>query len=278
MTYPGELDLNRTPGEPPPPPRRTALWIALAVIAILAIAAYMFWGRTSVDEQAEAPAPAAEPAPADPLGRGGEDIALPPLGEMDPFVRDLVGGLSTADAFSRWLSTDNLVRNFAAVAQNVADGRYPALLGALRPSAPFQVIERDGELYVDPRSYARYDGIAEAVTSLDPAEASRVYDTLKPRIQDAYAELGRPDMSVDATVEHAIVRLLETPIPSGEVRLVPKGGNLYAYADPKLESLSDAQKLLLRTGPANARRIQAHLREIALALGIPGERLPGGPS
>ena len=34
------------------------------------------------------------------------------------------------------------------------------------------------------------------------------------------------------------------------------------------------QKQLLRMGPTNARRIQASLRRIALALGIPAGRLP----
>ena len=43
---------------------------------------------------------------------------------------------------------------------------------------------------------------------------------------------------------------------------------------PALERLSSAQKLILRTGPDNARRIQDKLRAIALALGVPGRLLP----
>jgi hypothetical protein len=39
------------------------------------------------------------------------------------------------------------------------------------------------------------------------------------------------------------------------------------FSDPKLEALSPAQKLLLRSGPANARRVQAQLAAIAAALG-----------
>ena len=49
---------------------------------------------------------------------------------------------------------------------------------------------------------------------------------------------------------------------------------LYAYADPKLEGLAPAQKLLLRTGPDNARKIKQQIRELAVALGVPEERLP----
>jgi hypothetical protein len=41
----------------------------------------------------------------------------------------------------------------------------------------------------------------------------------------------------------------------------------FEFADPQLESLSDAQKQLLRMGPANAKRVRAKLREIETALG-----------
>ena len=40
-----------------------------------------------------------------------------------------------------------------------------------------------------------------------------------------------------------------------------------------LEALGGAQKHLLRMGPVNARRVQASLRRMALALGVPAERL-----
>ena len=84
----------------------------------------------------------------------------------------------------------------------------------------------------------------------------------------------QPNTSFDQTLERAIVRLLETPVPDGPVRLVPSGAAGYMYANPSLEGLSAAQKQLLRTGPRNARVIQDALRAIALALGIPESRLP----
>jgi hypothetical protein len=45
----------------------------------------------------------------------------------------------------------------------------------------------------------------------------------------------------------------------------------YAYVDEKLESLSPAQKHLLRMGPRNVRIIQAKLREIAALLNLQPE-------
>ena len=137
----------------------------------------------------------------------------------------------------------------------------------------FTTVARGDALYLDPRSYERYDGIASAVASIDPAGAARLYATLKPRIEEAYGELGVP-IPFDRTLERAIVTLLKTPIVDDPVRLEPLGGTAYRFADPHLESLTAAQKHLLRTGPRTVRTIQSSLRAIALALGIPAERLP----
>ena len=45
----------------------------------------------------------------------------------------------------------------------------------------------------------------------------------------------------------------------------------YQYADPELESLSAAQKQLLRMGPDNMRRIQTTLRALRRELIAGGE-------
>jgi hypothetical protein len=172
-----------------------------------------------------------------------------------------------------WLPTNGLIRNFTVVVSNIAEGPTPAKqLKVLRPSTSFRIVTRDGSPYADPRSYDRYTTIADAVASIDAGGAARLYATLKPRIQDAQRDLGTAD-SFDRTLERAIVALLATPATDGADRLKPKGIG-YGYADDRLESLTPAQKQLLRMGPRNARVIKAKLRDIALALGIPPAHLP----
>jgi hypothetical protein len=135
-------------------------------------------------------------------------------------------------------------------------------------------MERNGQVYIAPHSYDRYAGIAGAVASVDPTGAARLYATLKPRIQEAYRDLGfPPGLSLDQAVERAIVALLDVPMTDGPVRLRPKGIG-YAFADERLERLTGAQKQLLRMGPRNVRIIKEKLRGIALALGIPSGELP----
>lgn len=258
------------------PPSRGP-WIVAGVLLIAAaIAAYIVFSFRAREQTTTAPAPT--PAPAtesiQPLGGNAPSIVLPPLDESDALVADLVRKLSSHPRVVAWLTTDGLVRNFAVVVLNIAEGKAPgALLRPLRPSSGFRVVERNGELYVDSRSYERYTGLAEAVASIDPKQSAVLYATLKPRIEEAHRELGELDASFDRTLERAIVLLLKTPVPDGPVRVEPHGIG-YGFANPKMETMTAAQKQLLRTGSQNARAIQSKLREIALALGIPAERLP----
>ena len=67
-----------------------------------------------------------------------------------------------------------------------------------------------------------------------------------------------------------IDHLLQAPEPAGpvQVRLVEVKGNVpsqrpwvrYEYADPQLESLSSGQKIMVRVGLENERKLKASLR------------------
>jgi hypothetical protein len=134
------------------------------------------------------------------------------------------------------------------------------------------VTQSGGRLVIDPRSFRRYDAIAGAVASLDPRASATLYSLFRPRINEAYAELGFPNTPFDATLEDALVTLVSTPIPDGPIEVTPRGAT-YAFANPRFEVLAPAQKQLLRMGPENARAVKAKLRDIAIALGVPAERL-----
>jgi hypothetical protein len=172
-----------------------------------------------------------------------------------------------------WLATDDLIRNFAVAVENVSNGQTPSThLQVLRPEGGYPVLRDDESVIADTRGYARYAGVADAVDGIDAPGAARLYATLKPRIQEAYEELGY-QQSVDVALERALVLLLRTPVADNIVLLEPAGA-LWAYSNPSLEGLEPAQKQLLRMGPRNARRVQAKLHEIALAIGVPAARLP----
>jgi hypothetical protein len=259
----------------PPPTRSLGPWIAGALLIIAAgVGVYVAFARRPLPEARPQTATTAPKPVPQPLGGAAESVTIPPLDESDPVVRALVRKLSEHSNVIVWLSTTGLIRNFTVVVANIADGATPAKhLAALRPSLKFRVMQRNGGPGIDPLSYNRYAPIADAVASIDPMGAARLYGTLKPRIEQAYRELGVPDQPFDRTLERAIVSLLQTPIVDGPIALVPKGIG-YAYADERLETLTSAQRQLLRMGPRNVGIIERKLREIAVALGIRQDDLP----
>lgn len=283
MTDQIDLDLRTTvrPDEPvdvKPPNRPTAAVVAVGLFVVaVGFAIYLVFGRDTSEPVTDAatPAPAAASAsPPGPLGGDAEPIEVPPLDQSDPLVRQLVSRLSSHPTVAAWLATDGLIRNFTVVVANIAEGKTPAAhLRPIAPAPPFRTTDRGGSLFLDPRSFERYDRFADAVRSVDAAGSARLYATLKPRIEEANRELGYPADAFDRMLERAIVSLVSTPIPDGPVALQPRG-IVYGYQEAELESLTGAQKHLLRMGPRNARIVQDKLREIAAELGIPAARLP----
>jgi hypothetical protein len=258
---------------------RNWLKITGAVLLVVAVAAtgyLVFRNRQAAPTTAPAAEPAAPPTDvAKALGADVPPIDLPPLNESDDVVRGLVKELSSNPSVAAWLTTDNLIRNFTVVVSNIAAGEPAARqVPVLRPKGGFQTEERGEDLYINSRSYSRYLPLATAATSVNPEGAAKLYTTLKPRIDEAYAELGQGNTTFDQTLERAIVLLLKTPIPQGRVPVEPNGAVGYRFADPTLEKLTPTQKMLIRFGPENQSAVQTSLRNIALALGIPPERLP----
>jgi DUF3014 family protein len=278
-----DLSFDSGPAPPPAPPPAKGPPLAPAAIVVAALAAGLgavwYFGyhdraprpqnevaQTTVDLRKQAPRPPAEP---------GEKIDLPPLDQSDALVRSLVSRLSSHPVVAAWLTTEGLIRNLTVVVANIADGETPAKhLRRLKPSAPFTVRQSAGLTWIDPASYARYDGIAAAVDGLDARGVARFYATIKPRIDEAYRDLGGGDVNFDRTVERAIVMLLRTPDLDEQVQL-RTGKMSYEYASPALETLSKAQRQFLRMGPRNVRIVKAKLREVARYLGIADTALPG---
>lgn len=253
----------------PPRRRRRATAAALIVLVLAGLGGYLWWLRhtrpaPAVSVKSERVSVPREPRAAEPP----DDIVVPPLAETDPLVRRLMSELSRHPAVAAWLTTDGLIRNFALVIQATAEHRSPAShLKVVRPSGDFSVVTEGDNIYIDPASYRRYDGYADAFAAIDARGAARLYATLKPRINEAYHELGDPEGDFDGTLRNAMIELLRTPVIEGRIPLAHRSVK-YEFADPALEGLSSAQRQLLRMGPRNVRIVQQKLREIAPYLGI----------
>jgi hypothetical protein len=277
MSEPQPQQPQGTPAGAPQPAssRNRVLAVVGALVAVGVLAVVFFLVRGGKEEPATPATPpppvAAAPGPSTDEASVTPARNLPALGQSDVRVRELVGLLSPEPELQKWLaSTEDLVRRFASSVGNIAEGESPrAALSFMAPPGAFQVVERGGHTVIAPESFARYDTVTRVFTSLDTQTSAQTYKALKPLIDEAYKEISRPGQRFDQTLANAIQKLLDTPVPEGELEVVDTPGVNYTYAAPELEQLSAAQKHLLRMGPTNARAMQTKLRELHGALALP---------
>jgi hypothetical protein len=262
--------------EPSVQEKLTSLWPVWAGVAVLAFALGFYWffrGEPSdevpiappvedVSPRPEVVEPPSEPEPE-------ESIELPRLDASDELVRKLIGSLSSNAEWAEWLANEELIRTFVAAVHNVAEGVSPKRhLPFLAPVKPFEATYDSGTFYVNPKSYDRYNLVAEVVGSVNARGAAEAYRNVKPLIDQAHEEMGYPDSDFDEILSRALDQLLKTPVPDGLIEL--RGETVaYRYVDPRLERLNSAQKQFLRMGPKNVRKIKAKVNELKAALSLP---------
>ncbi len=280
MTQLGNYHVKQPTGEPTEG-RPGGPIIAIAVVLLVALGFGLYWylgdapeaEPTAVVDDVELPATPPAPVAIEP-GPDPEPVELPTLDGSDEFVRSLVGALSSHPDLATWSVTNGMVRRFVVVVDNVASGNNPTQhLGFMQSEARFATGGDGATLRVNPTSYARYDGHAAIIDSLDAQGTAQAYATLEPLLNEAYSELGYPNTPFARGLERAIAHLLQVP-DLREPPLVVERAPFFNFVDPTLESLSAAQKQFLGMGPQNVPIVQAKLRQIAIAIGIPDRRLP----
>jgi len=249
----------------------TKTYVAIGAVLVVVFAVIGWFGLRSIDEPAEqvveetVPTPVPEPTPTL-AERLSERLQGTTLKTSDVVVRQLVAELSSRPELVAWLANEDLIRRFVAAVDNTANGISPTTqLGFLRPKGSFEVIEKGDKVLVDPESYTRYDLLTQVFISLDNDGAATLYGELEPLMDDAFAEISPPGSSFSDRLDTAMDHLLEVTPPTGEPELNRKVVT-YLWADESLETLSGAQRQLLRMGPDNVLLIKAKLRELKAGL------------
>ena len=278
---------EREPDFRPAPERSFGLLIVLLLVAIAA--AYFGWRWWEARQAVPQPAPvAATPAPQDgapppapaaavpsgpqhPLEPAAKSEApLPPLADADARVRAALAELLGGKAVASFLLPDDFVRRVVATVDNLPRAQAPASRWPVQPAAPRLKVRGEREAQaIDPDNGARYTPFVLFAESVDPARAAALYKQLYPLFQQAYEELGYPGRYFNDRLVAVIDHLLQAPEPAGplRVKLTEVKGDFpsaqpwtrYEFADPQLEALSAGQKMLVRMGPVNERRLKARL-------------------
>jgi hypothetical protein len=251
-------------------------WIACAVAVVgLAIGAVVYrdqWWRDK--PPAAAKPPAATPAdPVDtaapeeppikhPLPASETQEPLPPLESSDEPIKNSMTELLGAESVERFVFSQDLARHFVATVDNLSEPKVAARIRPLTPvPGKFAVRGADDAPVLDPANYARYEPVVKAMTSIETERLVETYQRYYPLLQQSYEGLGHPPQYFNDRLIEVIDHLLETPEVRDPIALA-RPNVQYEFADPKLESLSAGQKLLIRMGGANATAVKAKLREI----------------
>jgi len=204
---------------------------------------------------AEAAAEPEAPAPEPPLALDASD---------EPVRQELTGIL--APELLPVLDNSDLLERGVALIDGMSRGvMRTKVLPLAPPAGKFTTRKTDGQDYMDPAGYDRYDSYARAVEALDTAALVSSFHEFRPLLEQAYGLLGYKPENFDNAVIQSLDILIATPVFE-EPLPVKKVEAIYKFTDAELEKLPDLQKQLLRMGPDNTRRIQAQARILRDAL------------
>jgi hypothetical protein len=224
---------------------------------------------------AVANAPAAPSVPRHPIepAEATPDEAPVPEGAVPWLVQRLVVLLGR-EHVNTWVQTDELIRRIVATVDNLDSGHAAPALWPVHPTPgrfSTQAGTGSNEL-IHPDNAARYAPAVKLATSVDLDQLVAAYRRLYPQFQKTYEEQGYPGRYFNDRLVAVLDHLIATPVPAvlPTVVLVEVKGPVpstrpwvrYEFADPALARLSAGQKMLLRTGPDQQRRLQAVLVQL----------------
>ena len=220
-------------------------------------------------EPAQATADGAAAAPeAEPEPEPEPEPEEPPLtpATADPVVREALDGVAADGLASDLLDNSNLIERGAAAIDAMRRGLVPEkVLNLPRPQGPFAVRKVAGRTLIDPAGYRRYDALVASLLATPVAPLADAFRRFRPLLETAYGALGYAPDKLDNALIAALDRIIATPVIEDPIALEPAGG-VWAYEDRELEGMKALEKQLLRTGPDNLRRLQAHARALRDAL------------
>ena len=287
------LDTASLDTEPDAGPRSAkperAISARIALIATLALflgamAGYYFWLRGGSTPQQVAPLPVAsgpptpampEPAikhpveqiPTAPGSDTGHALApLPGLDESDTLAYGAIAAVLNADALMRLLVPTAIIRHIVATVDNLPRKTIGVRIMPVKPiPGRFATANAARGLSIARDNADRYTPLVKAAESIDTERLVQSYVRLYPLFQQAYIELGYPNGYFNDRLISVLDHLLAAPEPKAPIYLAqPKV--MFEFADPELEDLSAGQKILVRIGADNERRLKMKLRHVRAAL------------
>jgi hypothetical protein len=270
----------------------TRKWVWTTVVAIAVIAAALLWWQQR-EAATPGPAPATMPAPIVPAPGAAQGMApasapaaLVPAHPIEAAsdaasgaqagpvsLDDALIGLLGRKAVLSMLQLDDFPRRFAATVDNLGRSSATSRLWPVNPTpGRFTTATRGDVTTISADNGQRYTPFVLLAESLDMQRVVATYVRLYPLIQQAYEDIGFPNRYFNDRLVEVIDVLLATPeieaplkviLPTISGPVLPeRPWVLYEFDAPELKALTAGQKILLRIGPVNERRLKAKLAEI----------------
>jgi hypothetical protein len=252
-----------------------------AVAAVVAVGALSWWYRYGAH------------APGQPMTFEvpGDEVAVPQIDPPPPAIRyPIQAAISDVPPPARWdealsqgfaalvgpaplpwsMPGDALARRLVATIDSLDRVHSPSRMWPAAAAPGRFLVARDGEeSTIAPDNARRYAGFVQLVERVDPHRAVALYVRLYPLFQRAYEDLGYPGRYFNDRLVDTLDHLLAAPEPQEPiaVRRVDVRGPMeleqpwrhHDFVDPSLQTLSAGQKLMVRVGPDNERRLKARL-------------------
>lgn len=217
-------------------------------------------------EPVAVPQPTAEPeAEPEPVTEPEPELPLPALDNSDAEVTQRLLALNWRPGLASLFVTEEMLRNLVVQADNIAQGQLATGHPLLQPLSERFSVPAGQPLLLAEESFARYQPYVQLLESVPPQQMIALFNRYEPLMQQAFSELGYPDDLFKNRLLQAIDVLLATPEPQYPLQL-ERPSVMYQFADPQLEQLPAAQKLMLRLGPDNQQLIKQLLRRYRQAL------------
>ncbi len=188
--------------------------------------------------------------------------ALPELIDSDRYAVEKALAAANGMEITPILVEQDVIRHFVVFVDNLAQGELARKVSPVKaPKTDFTVTDVSNKTYLNPDSYHRYDIYADLVSNLDEQKLIETYHKLMPLLDQAFEELGYENSNFNNQMLKAIDVILDAPIIEHPIELSTISVN-YQFVDPELESLPNAQKLMIRMGPENAKKVKAAMRKL----------------
>lgn len=277
-----------------------ASWPLIAFIILVVIAIGVAWQFTGskpepviVDKQVSAPVSIPEPEEEvtiiEPVIEMPEvtvieevveviENPLPSLNESDNWLKLKLPEITWRKELLTLIVDEDMIRRFVVFTDNFSQGivayeHSPFVLPNVKftpetGSVSFQELPQNintnqvkqNVWQWNEASSKRFSLYIDLLRSMDSESLVQWYAEIKPLIDEAYQELGYEDDFTN-TLQSAITRVLDMELPKSSKALI-QPSVMYKFANPKLEALPDADKLLLRLGKDNLLVMKSVLLEL----------------